>query len=243
MFPQAVLLLLFGLVSMGWAQGSAENLARVQEGVGEESLPKNPNNKTSAFATKMFESKEIQIKRYEGGQSELKQQLYASAENSDYNTRHLQAFKESPYSVRRNEWSEAKRSNMDGIIQADLEDRQASTFQKKSEIQMSDLTSKEGPNWVTRRSPQYHQKNGELLMYEGRLVRVREKVSLEKDSAQRDLGAGKQEIFNPEEVQKLLKPKNKPSELQTILPLDQQVKAESGSAFQPVVVDSSLDSP
>ena len=80
-------------------------------------------------------------------------------------------------------------------------------------------------------------------MYEGRLVRVREKVSREKDSAQRDLGVGKQEIFNPEEVQKLLKPKNKPSELQTIFPLDQQVKAESESAFQPVVVDNSLDSP
>jgi len=243
MFPQAVLLLLFGLVSMGWAQGSAENLARVQEGMEEESLPKNPNNKTSAFATKMFESKEIQIKRYEGRQSELKQQLYANAENSDYNTRHLQAFKESPYTVRRNKWSEAKRSNLDGIIQADLEDRQASAFQKKSEIQMSDLKSKEGPNWVTRRSPQYHQKNGELRMYEGHLVRVREKVSLEKDSAQRDLGVGKQEIFNQDEVQKILKPKNKPSELQTIFPLDQQVKAESESAFQPVVVDSSLDSP
>jgi len=243
MVSQAVLLFFFGLVSMVCAQGSAENLARVQEGIGEESLPKNPNNKTSAFAVKMFESKEIQIKRYEGRQSELKQQLCASAENSDYNTRHLQAFKESPYSVRRNEWSESKRSNLDGIIQADLEDRQASTFQKKSEIQMSDLTSKAGPNWVTRRSPQYHQKNGQLRMYEGRLIRVRERVSREEDLTKRDLGVGRQEIFNPDEVQKILKPKNKPNELKPFSLLDQQAKAESESAFQHVVVDSSLDSP
>jgi len=243
MLLKTVLLFLLGIVSMGWAEGSGENLPRAQEGSREQSGYKNPHNQTSAFAGKMFESKKIQIKSYEGAQSELGKQFYASAENSDYNTRHLQAFKESPYTVRRNEWSEAKRSNMDGIIQADLEERQASTFQKKSEIQMSDLTSKEGPNWVTRRSPQYHQKNGELLMYEGRLVRVREKVSREKDPAQRDLGVGKQEIFNPEEVQKLLKPKNKPNELQTISPSDQQVKAESESAFQPVVVDNSLDSP
>ena len=139
---------------MGWAQGSAENLARLQEGMGEESLPKNPNNKTSAFATKMFESKEIQIKRYEGGQSGLGQQLYASVGNSDFNTRHLQASKESRYSASKSEWSDSERSDLDGVMQADLGDRQASTFQKKGEIQMNDLTSKEGPNWVTRRSPQ-----------------------------------------------------------------------------------------
>jgi hypothetical protein len=128
-------------------------------------------------------------------------------------------------------------------MQADLEAGKASAFQKKSEIQMNDLTSKEGPNWVTRRSPQYHQKNGDLRMYEGRLIRVREKVSREDDLTRRDLGVGKQEIFNPDEVQKMLKPKNKRNELQTISPLDQQVKVESESAFQPVALDSSLDSP
>jgi len=226
-------MLFLGLILMSW----------VQEGMGEESSPKKPNNKTSAFEGKMFESKEIQIKRYEGGQSELGQRMYASAEISDYETRHLQAFKESTYGVRRSEWSQSKRSDFDGVMQADLEDRQASAFQKKSEIQMSDLTSQEGPNWVTRRSPQYHKKDGQLRMYEGRLVRVRERVSREEDLAKRDLGVGKQEIFNPDEVQKILKPKNKTNELQTILPLDQQVKAESESAFQPVVVDSSQGSP
>jgi hypothetical protein len=56
-------------------------------------------------------------------------------------------------------------------------------------------------------------------MYEGRLVRVREKVSREEDSNRRDLGVGKQEVFNPDEVQKILKPKNKPNELQPISPL------------------------
>jgi hypothetical protein len=191
----------------------------------------------------MFESKEIQIKRYEGGQSGLGQQLYASVGNSDFNTRHLQASKESRYSASKSEWSDSERSDLDGVMQADLGDRQASTFQKKGEIQMNDLTSKEGPNWVTRRSPQYHQKNGDLRMYEGRLVRVREKVSHEEDLMRRDLGVGKQEIFNPDEVQKMLKPKNKRNELQTISALDQQVKVESESAFQPVAVDSSLDSP
>jgi hypothetical protein len=213
MLLQAVLLLFFVLIPMGWAQASP------REEIGEPSSSKKPNHQTSSFAGKMFESKEIQIKRYEGGQSELGQQFYASAGNSDYNTRHLQASKESAYNVQRNEWYESKRSDLDGVIQADLGDRQPSALQKKSEIQMSDLTSKEGPNWVTRRSPQYHQKDGELRMYEGRLVRVREKVSREEDSNRRDLGVGKQEVFNPDEVQKILKPKNKPNELQPISPL------------------------
>lgn len=237
MLLKTVLLFLLGIVSMGWAQGSP------QEGMGVQSWRKNPDNQTSSFAGKMFESKEIQIKRYEGGQSELGQQLHASAGNSDFNTRHLQASKESRYSASRSEWSESERSELDGVMRADLGDRQASAFQKKGEIQMNDLTSKEEPNWVTRRSPQYHQKNGDLRMYEGRLVRVREKVSREEDLTRRDLGVGKQEIFNPDEVQKMLKPKNKRNELQTISPLDQQVKVESESAFQPVAVDSSLDSP
>jgi len=232
-----VSLLFLGLISMGWAQPSPQDRMR------EEFSSRNPNNKTSSFAGKMFESKEIQIKRYEGGQSDFGKRLYASAESSDYDTRHQQAVKESPYSVQRSEFSESKRSELDGVMEADLEDRQPSAFKKKIENQMSDFTEKEGPNWATRRSPQYHQKNGELRMYEGRLVRVREKVSREKDSTPRDLGVGKQEIFKPDEVQKLLKPKNKPNELQTILPLDQQAKAESGSAFQPAVLDSSLDSP
>jgi hypothetical protein len=243
MLSRIIFLLCLGLVSMGWAQGSAENLARAQEGMGEQSWPRKTDNHTSPLADKMFESKQVQIKRYEGGQPELGQRLYASAENSDYDTRRLQSMKESSYGVQRSEFSESKRSDLDGVMHADVEGKQPLAFQKKSEIQMNELTSKEGPNWVTRRSPQYHQKNSELRMYDGRLTRVREKVSRGEDSAQRDLGVGKQEVFKPDEVQKILKPQNKPNELQQILPLDQEAKAESRSAFQPVVVDSSLDSP
>ena len=243
MLLRIISLFLLGLVSLGWGQGSAENLARAQEGSGEESSPKEPTSKTSSFAGKMFESKSIQIKRHEEEQSELGKRLYASAGNSSYNARQLQTSQECRYSGQKNEWSESGRSDFDGVIQENLRDRQEPLFQKKKEIQMIDLQSEEGPNWVTRRSPQYHQKNGDLRMYEGRLVRVREKVSREEDLMRRDLGVGKQEIFNPDEVQKMLKPKNKRDELQTISPLDQQVKVESESAFQPVAVDSSLDSP
>jgi len=232
-----VSLLFLCLISMGWAQPCPQDRMR------EEFSSRNPNNKTSSFAGKMFESKEIQIKRYEGGQSDFGKRLYASAESSDYDTRHQQAVKESPYSVQRSKFSESKRSDLDGFMQADLEDRQPSAFKKKIENQMSDLTEKEGPNWVTRRSPQYCQKNGELRMYEGRLIRVSEKVSREEDLNRRDIGIGSQEIFNPDEVQKILKPPKKQNELQSGLPLDPQVKAESRSASRPVVADSSLDSP
>ena len=243
MLLKTVLLFLLGIVSMGWAEGSGENLPRAQEGSREQSGYKNPHNQTSAFAGKMFESKKIQIKSYEGAQSELGKQFYASAENSDYNTRHLQASKDSPYSARRSEWSESERSELDGVMQANLEAGRASAFQKKSEIQMNDLTSKEGPNWVTRRSPQYHQKNGELRLYEGRLVRVRERVNRQEDCTTRDLGAGKQEVFGPNEVKEMLKPKKELDAPQAALPSDQWVKAEPQSASRPVVADSSLSSP
>jgi hypothetical protein len=158
MLSRIISLFLLGLVSLGWGQGSAENLARAQEGSGEESSPKEPASKTSSFAGKMFESKSIQIKRHEEEQSELGKRLYASAGNSTYHARQLPTSQESRYSGQKNEWSESGRSDFDGVIQENLRDRQEPLFQKKKEIQMIDLQSEEGPNWVTRRSPQYHKK-------------------------------------------------------------------------------------
>jgi hypothetical protein len=243
MLSRIIPLFFLGVVSLGWGEGSAENLARAQEGSGEESSPKQPNNKTSSFEGKMFESKSIQIKKYEEGQSELGQRMCASVGNSSYHAGQLQTSQESRYSGQKNEWSESGRSDFDGVLQSNVRAGQASDFQKKSEIQMNDLTSKEGPNWVTRRSPQYHQKNGELRMVEGRFTRVREKVTSEEDSNQRDLGVGKQEIFKPDEVQKMLEPQKKPNGTQPILPLYREVKAEPQSASRPGVVDSSPSSP
>ena len=243
MLLRIISLFLLGLVSLVWGQGSAENLARAQEGSGEESSPKQPTNKTSSFAGKMFESKAIQIKKHEGGQSELGKRLYASAGNSSYDGKQLQTSQECRYSGQKNEWSESGRSDFDGVIQENLRDRQEPLFQKKKEIQMIDLQSEEGPNWVTRRSPQYHKKNGELRLYEGRLVRVRERVNRQEDCTTRDLGAGKQEVFGPNEVKEMLKPKKELDAPQAALPSDQWVKAEPQSASRPVVADSSLSSP
>jgi len=243
MLSRIIPLFLLGLVSLGWGQGSAENLARAQEGSREESSPKQPNNKTSSFEGKMFESKSIQIKKYEEGQSELGQRMYASVGNSSYHAGQLQTSQESRYSGQKNEWSESGRSDFDGVLHSNFRAGQASDFQKKSEIQMNDLTSKEGPNWVTRRSPQYHQKDGELRMYEGRLVRVRERVNRQEDCTTRDLGAGKQEVFGPNEVKEMLKQKKELDGPQPALPSDQWVKAEPQSASRPVVADSSLSSP
>jgi len=59
MLLQAVSLLFLGLVSVAWAQGSAENLSRAQEGMGEQSWPKKPGNQVKQSPGKMTDFKQI----------------------------------------------------------------------------------------------------------------------------------------------------------------------------------------
>ena len=61
----------------------------------------------------------------------------------------------------------------------------------------------------------------------------------EDSSSKRDLGAGRREMFDPNEVQKILEGKGRTIDPQKPSPVEAPVRAGSGSAFRPVVADSS----
>jgi hypothetical protein len=111
---------------------------------------------------------------------------------------------------------------------------------KKDDLEMGKtIERKSGPDWVSRASPKFQGKEGSLAMYEGRLTQVRETMMKEDPSVKRDLGAGRKEMFDPSEVQKILEGKGRRMDPQKSSPVEIPLRAGSGSAFQPVVADSS----
>ena len=75
-------------------------------------------------------------------------------------------------------------------------------------------------------------------MYDGRLTRVRQRVNREATSTDRDLGEGRREKYNPEEVQKLLKQKPGLPEIQEMVRPALPVRAESPAASRPLAAGS-----
>ena len=243
MLCQSVTILFLGLVSMGWAQGSAENLARAQEGMGEQSWPKKPGNQVSPFAGKMTDFKQIDMKNYEKGKSFDGARLYGNRKESTLASTPLWEQRSSKMGGKESSWSGRQTSGMDARRNQEYGDRQISSWQKKEELEMKSVASKDGPDWISRASPKFHNHEGGVVMYEGRLTRVRETVVRDDSLGKRDLGEGRKEMFSPNEVQRLLEAKGRTTDPHQPSPVKGEIRAGSAEAFRPVVAGSSPNSP
>ena len=243
MLCQSVTLLFFGLVSMGWAQGSAENLARAQEGMGEQSWPKKPGNQVSQFAGKMTDFKQIDMKNYEKGKSFDGSRVYGDRKESSLASTPLWEQRSSKMGGKESSWSGRQTSGLDARRNQKYGDGQISSWQKKEELEMRSVASKDGPDWISRTSPKFHNHEGGVVMYEGRLTRVRESVVRDDSLGKRDLGDGRKEMFSPNEVQRLLEAKGRTTDPHQPYPVKGEIRAGSAGAFQPVVAGSSPSSP
>ena len=243
MLFRAVLLFLLGIVPMGWAQGSAENLARAEEGMGEQSWPKKPGNQVSPFAGKMTDFKQIDMKNYEKGKSFDGARLYGDRKESSLASTPLWEQRTSKLGGKDSSWSGRQASGMDARRNQEFGDGQISSWQKKDELEMRSVASKDGPDWISRASPKFQNHEGGVVMYEGRLTRVRETVVRDDSLGKRDLGEGRKEMFSPSEVQKLLEAKGRTTDPHQPSPVKAEIRAGSAGAFQPVVAGSSPNSP
>jgi len=243
MLLQTVLLFCLGLVSMGWAQGSAENLSRAQEGMGEQSWPKKPGNQESQFSGKMTDFKQIDMKNYEKGKSFDGARLYGDRKESRLASTPLWEQSTSKLDGKDSSWSGRQASGMDGRRNDAYGDGQISSWQKKEELEMKSVASKEGPDWISRASPKFQNHEGGVVMYEGRLTRVRETVVRDDSLGKRDLGEGRKEMFSPTEVQRLLEAKERTVDPHQPSPVKTEIRAGSARAFRPVVAGSSPSSP
>jgi hypothetical protein len=224
-----------------WGQTSAGNIADAQEGMAESSWPKKPGNQISSFSGKMTDFKQIDIRSYEKSKSFHSSRLYEDRKESSLAGTPLWAQgTASSYQGKESKWAERGTSALDGISHQDYSSCRESSWQKKEDVEMKKtIERKEGPDWVSRTSPKFQGKEGSLAMYEGRLTQIRETMMKEESSTKRDLGAGRKEMFDPSEVQKILEGKGRTIDPQKSSPVEVPVRAGSGSAFQPVVADSS----
>ena len=240
---QIVSLFLLGLASMGWAQGSAENLSRAQEGMGEQSWPKKPGNQVSTFAGKMTDFKQIDTKNYEKGRSFDGARVYGDRKESSLASTPLWEQRTSKLERKDSSWSGRQASGLDARRNQEYGDGQISSWQKKEELEKSSVASKDGPDWISRASPKFQSREGGVVMYEGRLTRVRETVVRDDSSGKRDLGEGRKEMFSPNEVQTLLEAKGRTTDPHQPSPVKGEIRAGSAGAFRPVVAGSSPNSP
>jgi hypothetical protein len=236
-----VLFLILGvLLGNVFGETSPANLADAQEGMAESSWPKKPGNETSSFSGKMTDFKQMDMRSYEKGKSFQSSRLYEDRKESSLTGTPLWAQGTSSYQGKESTWSERGSSALNAISHRDYSASRESSWQKKEDVEMrKTMEKKEGPDWVSRTSPKFQGKDGALAMYEGRLTQVRETMVKEDSSAKRDLGAGRKEMFDPREVQKILEGKGRTIDPQKPSPVDVPVRAGSESAFQPVVADSS----
>ena len=237
-----VLFLILGvLLGNVFGETSPGNLADAQEGIAESSWPKKPGSETSPFSGKMTDFKKIDMRSYEKGKSFQSSRLYEDRKESSLSGTPLWAQgTTSSYQGKESTWSGRQNSAFDGVSHRDYNANRESSWQKKDDVEMrKTIERKEGPDWISRTSPKFQGKEGSLAMYEGRLTQVRETMIKEDSSAKRDLGSGRKEMFDPSEVQKILEGKGRTIDPQKASPVEVPVRAGSGSAFQPVVADSS----
>jgi hypothetical protein len=234
-------LVLGALLGNVFGETSTGNLAEAQEGMAESSWPKKPGNETSSFSGKMTDFKQIDMRSYEKGKSFQSSRLYGDRKESSLAGTPLWAQgTTSSYQGKESTWAGRETSAFDGISHRDYNGSHESSWQKKEDVGMrKTVERKEGPDWVSRTSPKFQEKEGSLAMYEGRLTQIRETMMKEDSSTKRDLGAGRKEMFDPSEVQKILEGKGRTIDPQKSSPVEVPVRAGSGSAFQPVVADSS----
>jgi len=243
MFVWVLFLILGVLLGNVFGETSSGNLAEAQEGMAESSWPKKPGNETSSFSGKMTDFKQIDMRSYEKGKSFQSSRLYEDRKDSSLAGTPLWAQGTSSYQGKESTWSERGSSALDGISHRDYNASHESSWQKKENGEMKKtIERKEGPDWVSRTSPKFQGKEGSLSMYEGRLTQVRETMIKEDPSVKRDLGTGRKEMFDPSEVQKILEGKGRTVDPQKSSPVEVPIRAGSGSAFQPVVADSSPSS-
>jgi len=241
MIVWVLFLILGALLGNVLAETSTENLADAQEGMAESSWPKKPGNETSSFSGKMTDFKQIDMRSYEKGRSFQNSRVYVDRKESSLVGTPLWAQgTTSSYQGKETTWSRRENSALDGISHRDYSASRESSWQKKEDVDMrKTMEKKEGPDWVSRASPKFQGKEGSLAMYEGRLTQVRETMVKEDSSPKRDLGAGRKEMFDPSEVQRILEGKGRTIDPQKSAPVEVPLRAGSGSAFQPVVADSS----
>jgi len=215
------------------AQESAREMKTAQEGLADSSWPKKPGNQVSPLSGKMKEVKQINPKEYGAGKEfkggrpyqEPKESRIASVPMWDRSSTAL-ANKESSLGAHgTSSWDQTENTR---FVQG-----RRSSLQARENLEQKEIAHKDTGNWSSRTSRTFQNEDGKRQMYQGRLIRVRERFSQDEPSTGRDLGEGKKEMFSPSEVKKILEGKPAPIDPLQKVPVKVPIKAESPMASLP----------
>jgi hypothetical protein len=108
-----------------------------------------------------------------------------------------------------------------------------SSLQGRKNLEQKEIARKDNGDWSSRVSRTFQNEDGTGQMYQGRLIRVRERVAQDNPNMGRNLGEGKKEVFSPSEVKKILEGVPAPIDRLQKAPEKAPVKAESPMASLP----------
>jgi hypothetical protein len=211
--------------------------------MGEQSWPKKPGSQVSQFSGKMTDFKQIDMKNYQKGKSFDGTRLYGDQKESSLASTPLWEQRTSKLEGKDSSWAGRQASGMSAMRNETYGGGQTSSWQRKEEFEKKSVANKDEPDWISRKSPKFQSREGGVIMYEGRLTRVRENFVKDDSLGKRDLGKGRKEMFSPHEVQRLLESKGRTTDPHQPSPVKGEIRAESPGAFQPVVAGSSPNSP
>jgi len=227
-----------GLAWVAHAQEKGPSqLAAAQSGGQDVAWPRKPDNRLSNLSGKMKDFREIPNQEYGGSKEFQAERLYEDRQASGLASAPLWSTTESAYG-KKSETRFNKNSSMDEKDAAHPFDPLV-TRQEDIEVREErQLTRQEAMGWASRTSRMGQATDGTMQMYEGRLVRVRQQVNRDGNSADRDLGEGHREKYSPAEVQKLLQQQPGLPEMKEMVKPALPVRAESPTASRPLAAGS-----
>ena len=225
-----VLFLLMFLISPLLAQESASAMNNAQQGLADSSWPKKPGNQISPLSGKMKDVKQIDQKEYATSKEFKNGRLYDERKESSMASVPMWARSSSAVANKESSLGTHSTSSWDQTENSRFVQGTRSSFQERENLEQKEFTQKEAPDWSSRASRTFQNEDGTKQMYQGRLIRVRERVAQDDPKMRRDLGEGKKEMYSPSEVKKILEGQPAPIDPLQKAPVKVPIKAGSPMA-------------
>jgi len=226
--------LLILVISPLSAQESANAMNNAQQGLADTSWPKKPGNQISPLSGRMKDVKQIDQKEYATGKELKNGRLYEDRRESGMASVPMwDKYSSSSFGNKESSLSSRSASRWDQSENSRFSQGTSSSLQGKQNLEQKKFTQKEAPDWSSRTSRTFQSEDGTKQMYQGRLIRVRERVAQDDPNMGRNLGEGKKEMFSPSEVKKMLEGKPAPIDPLQKAPVKVPIKAESPMASLP----------
>ena len=220
-----VLFLLMFLISPLLAQESASAMNNAQQGLADSSWPKKPGNQISPLSGKMKDVKQIDQKEYATSKEFKNGRLYDERKESSMASVPMWARSSSAVANKESSLGTRGKSSWDQTESTRFAQGTRSSLQGRGNLEQKEFIHKETDDWSSRTSRTFQNEDGAQQMYQGRLLRVRERVSRDEPNMGRDLGEGKKEMYSPSEVRKILEGQPAPIDPLQKAPVKVPIKA------------------